>query len=117
LIVDDNDDIRDVMTILLRMEGFDVAPASGVEDAYRQLREGFRPCVVLLDVHMPGTDGWAFLDGVRSEPHLADVPVVIVSGDPDQRARARERACEFLLKPLRPDALLAAISRHCRQGS
>jgi CheY-like chemotaxis protein len=115
LLVDDSDDVRDAMATVLSLEGFDVAPAWGVEDAYRQLRQGFQPCVVLLDLHMPGMTGWAFLDRMRIEPHLHDVPVVIVSGDGDQAAAVREAGCEFLLKPVRNRDLVAAIARHCRR--
>ncbi len=115
LIVDDNDDIRDAMAALLGVEGFDVAPAWSVEDALRQLRQGFRPCVVLLDLQMPGMDGFAFLDRIRIEPHLADVPVIIVSAHQQEEVRARDRACEFLVKPVDPRALIDAIGRHCRR--
>ena len=89
LIVDDNDDVRDAMSAVLQHEGFDVAPAWGVEDALRHLRQGFKPCVILLDLHMPGMDGWAFLDRIRIEPHLHETPVIIVSGDIEQEAAAR----------------------------
>lgn len=115
LIVDDHDDIRAALATLLELEGFDVAPAWGVEDAYRQLRQGFRPCVVLLDLHMPGMDGWAFLDRMRIEPHLQDVSAVVLSGDGDQQRRVEDAGCEFLLKPFKPAAVLAAVARHCRR--
>ncbi len=115
LLVDDNDDLREAYATLLRVEGFDVAPAWGVEDAYRQLRQGFRPCTILLDLKMPGMDGWAFLDRARLEPHLHDVPVIIVSAEIGEAERAAERSCEFLLKPVDAAALLAAIGRHCRR--
>jgi CheY-like chemotaxis protein len=81
LVVDDHDDIRDAMALVLELEGCAVAPSCGVEDAFRRVQQGFRPCVVLLDLHMPDLDGWAFLKRTRHEPNLADVPVVIVSGD------------------------------------
>ena len=77
------------------------------------MRDGFRPCVVLLDLHMPELDGWAFLDRMRDEPHLADVPVAIVSGDANQRAAAATAGCDFLLKPVRPAQLVAAVGKHC----
>ena len=115
LVVDDDENMREALATLLAIHGFDVAPAWGVEDAYRRLRHGFRPCVVLLDLHMPGMDGWAFLDRVRIEPHLADVPVVIVSSDDSEKQRARRTACDFLVKPVQPEQVLEAIARHCRR--
>jgi len=115
LLVEDNDDLRDAYATWLRVNGFDVAPAWGVEDAYRELREGFRPCTILLDLQMPGMDGWAFLDRARLEPHLHDVPIIIVSARMGEVDRARDRGCEFLLKPVDPAALIAAIGRHCRR--
>ena len=115
LVVDDEDDVRESMARFLRLEGFVVAAASGVEDAYWQIREGFRPCVVLLDLHMPGLDGWAFLDRMGVERCLTDVPVVIVSGKVDQQARAVARGCDFLVKPLDAETIIAAVECHCRQ--
>lgn len=101
------------MAAVLSLEGFDVAPAWGVEDAYRQLRQGFQPCVVLLDLHMPGMTGWTFLDRMRIEPHLHGVAVIIVSGDGNQAGAAKAAGCDFLLKPVRNHDRVAAIGRHC----
>lgn len=113
LVVDDEDDVREAVSLLLATEGFAVAAASGVDDAYRQIREGFRPCVVLLDLHMPGLDGWAFLDRMGSERVLANVPVVIVSGKVDQQGRAVARGYDFLVKPLNGRTIIAAVECHC----
>jgi CheY-like chemotaxis protein len=113
LVVDDEDDVRQAIAVTLEFEGFGVAEASGVEDAYRQIREGFRPCVVLLDLHMPDADGWVFLDRMRSEPGLIDVPVVVVSGKVDQQGRAVARGCDFLVKPIGAQTVIAAVECHC----
>lgn len=113
LVVDDEDDVRDAIATLLRVEGFDVAAASGVEDAYRQIRQGLRPCLVLLDLHMPGLDGWVFIDRMANERCLADVPVVIVSGKVDQQARAVARGYDFLVKPMDPQTIITAVECHC----
>jgi DNA-binding NtrC family response regulator len=114
LVVDDDEDIREAIAFVLELEGFGVAAAEGVEAAYRQIGDGFRPCVVLLDMHMPGLDGWAFLHRRPNTPELSDVPIVVVSGDGYQREAVRAAGCDFLLKPLRPDVLIAAIARHCQ---
>jgi two-component system OmpR family response regulator len=115
LIVDDDADIRDAVATVLQLEGFEVAPACGVEDAYARMRAGFRPCVVLLDLHMPELDGWAFLDRMRDEPDLVEVPVAVVSGDANQRAAAIATGCDFLLKPVRPAALVQTVGKHCKR--
>jgi CheY-like chemotaxis protein len=116
LLVDDYDDTREALAALLRNAGFAVTTAWGAEDALRHFREGFRPCIALLDLRMPGMDGWALWDRMRAEvdPSIARVPVAIVSGDIDERERAREVGIrEFLSKPVSPDDLIAVVERHC----
>jgi CheY-like chemotaxis protein len=113
LIVEDSDDIRDALALALRFEGCEVAAASGVEDAYRQMADGFRPCIVLLDMHMPRLNGWDFLERRRQQPGLSHVPVIVVSGDDEMRNLVEQIGCGFLLKPVRNDILCSAISRRC----
>ncbi|HEY2386072.1 MAG TPA: response regulator [Candidatus Binatia bacterium] len=117
LLVDDNDDLLDPASYILQRHGFVVATGRGGEDALRQLRGGFRPCVVVLDLRMPGLDGWGVWDRMRADPALATIAVVLMSGDGDNLARARALGIrDFLLKPLNFDALIAAIERHCGQS-
>ena len=116
LLVDDYDDTREALAALLRSAGFTVTSAWGAEDALRHFREGLRPCIALLDLRMPGMDGWGLWDRMRAEsdPSVARVPVAIVSGDVDERERAREVGIrEFLAKPVNPDELIAVVERHC----
>jgi DNA-binding NtrC family response regulator len=113
LVVDDEDDVREAIAAILSLEGYAVAAASGVDDAFRQIRDGFRPCVVLLDLHMPGLDGWVFVERMRSERSLVDVSVVIVSGTVDQQARAVARGYDFLVKPMDGQTIIAAVKCHC----
>ena len=60
----------------LQVEGHDVDEASTAEDGMRMLREA-RYDLVLLDVELPGTDGWAVLKRIRQEPDLAEIKVII----------------------------------------
>jgi DNA-binding response OmpR family regulator len=115
LIVDDHDDIRDAMALVLELEGDAVARSSGVDDAYRQLHQGFRPCVVLLDLHMPDLDGWVFLERMRHEACLDDVPVVVVSGDASERPAVIAAGHDFIMKPFAAATLVTAIGKHCRR--
>jgi CheY-like chemotaxis protein len=116
LLVEDYDDTREAFAAELRRAGCDVRDAWGGEDGLRQLRQGFRPCVALIDVCMPGVDGWARLDRMRNDTDatVATTSVVLVSGDPAQHVRARAAGvCEFLPKPLDGDALIVAVERNC----
>jgi len=116
LLVDDVDDTREAISYILQHAGFEVATAWGGEDALRQLREGFRPCVAVLDLRMPGLDGWQVWSRMRSDPdpEIATTAVVIMSGDGEQRERALALGmCDFLTKPIDFDALIGAVERHC----
>jgi CheY-like chemotaxis protein len=113
LVVDDHDDTRDVFTVMLEAGGCTVFATRHAHAAYAALRNGLRPCVVLLDLHMPDIDGWAFLDGMRREPEWWAVPVVLVSGDPDQKPVAWRRGCEFLLKPIERQTCVAVVNQQC----
>jgi two-component system sensor histidine kinase/response regulator len=118
LVVDDTDDTREGFAAILRGSGFTVVTAWSAEDALRQFREGFRPCIALLDLRMPGMDGWALWDRMQEEPDsaIARVPVVIVSGDIEQHERARTAGVrEFLRKPVEPAQLVAVVERYCER--
>ena len=59
LVVEDNDDVREAFITLLLMHGYQASGASSGMNALEQLREGLRPCVVILDLRMPEMDGWS----------------------------------------------------------
>ena len=114
LLVDDFDDTREAIGYILQRAGFDVVTAWGGEDALRLFREGYRPCVALLDLRMPGVNGWQLWDKMRADPELAKITVIIVSGDIAQRERARAVGIrEFLSKPVDFDELITTVHRHC----
>jgi CheY-like chemotaxis protein len=116
LVVDDHDDSREALAVLLRADGFDVREAVCANEALAQLRDGLRPCVVLLDLRMPDMDGWALWELIRadSDQTVARIPVAFVSGDHEQRERARRAGVrEFLAKPVEPDDLVVAVARYC----
>lgn len=80
LIVDDDRSVADTFARMLKLEGFEVATAINAE-AGLELADSVRPHAIILDMRMPITNGLQFLRMVRSKPHLADVPVAIVTGD------------------------------------
>jgi DNA-binding response OmpR family regulator len=80
LIVDDDRSVADTFARMLKLEGFGVATALSAE-AGLELAISVRPSAIILDMRMPITNGLQFLRQVRSRPHLANIPVAIVTGD------------------------------------
>ena len=110
LIVDDELDIRETIAELLRLEGHEPFEAADGEQALVRCRQ-LRPDLVLLDLMMPGMNGWDFRKAQLRDPAIAAIPVVVVS------AVARNRdipADGFLQKPFGLDDLLALVRRVAR---
>lgn len=108
LIVDDDDSIRHLVALGLEMEGFRTATA---QDGFAGLRSAVRdrPDVVVLDMMMPGRDGFTVLEGIRSRPELADIPVVMLtarSGVQDFKAATDAGADQIMTKPFVFDHLV-----------
>jgi len=117
LVVEDERDIRDAISHLLHFQTFTVKSAPDGEQAIAQLRDGYRPCVILLDLSMPGMDGVAFRNEQQAGADYANIPVVVVSGREDgQGVAASVGASAFLKKPVRVPTLLDALERHCARS-
>ncbi len=71
-----------------------------------------RPRVILLDVMMPGMDGWSVLAALKAEPELASIPVVMVSFVNEPSLAASLGASDYVTKPVQWDALRAVVARH-----
>jgi type II secretory ATPase GspE/PulE/Tfp pilus assembly ATPase PilB-like protein len=111
LLVDDEDALRRVMKDLLEREGYVVTEArDGVQALDQVDRTG--PDVIVLDLNLPGLDGYGVLSHLRSRPATADIPVVVLTakGDEDNEVRVFELgADDFLTKPFRARALSARL--------
>lgn len=110
LVVEDDRDLREVLSDSLRLEGFDVLEAVDGLDALEQLRRGVRPALVFLDLVMPRMDGRQLLGAMRAEGALADIPVVLVTGTPPRELQGEVRA--ILKKPVGVDELVACARRY-----
>ena len=112
LVVDDDADIREVLSDVLRELGHDVVTASNGLQALEILRQGALPCMVLLDLMMPVMDGYLFLEAQRGDPALASIPVTVITAgrqiDWDRLAGAT-----LVTKPIRLPALLSIIQKNC----
>jgi CheY-like chemotaxis protein len=111
MIVDDDEDIREIAKLLLESEGHHVATAADGLDAWQQLEGGESPSLILLDLMMPRMDGEQFLHALRASPR-AGIPVVIMSGHNAASVKARELTANgCLTKPIELEELLEAVRR------
>ena len=113
LIVDDEPDIVLFAQVNLELSGYDVLVAADGETALATVAEQ-HPDVLLLDVMMPGLDGWTVLERLKSHPDelIRTIPVVMLTAlttDQDQVRGGIEGAVHYLSKPVTPDAMLQAI--------
>ncbi len=109
LVIDDNADSRDVLRRTLEDDGHAVATAPGGEEGLALARE-LSPSLILLDVMMPGMDGWAVLRELKSDPALQGIPVAMVTVVDDERMAYSLGASEYLTKPVDRSRLLELAS-------
>ena len=106
LVVDDDPQLREFMRVNLEAEGYTVREAAGAEEALEAI-EDQAPELVLLDVVMPGVDGWQMLQ--RMQERHGSIPVIMFSGKLDERAAtdAEQRGARgFIGKPFDPQQLI-----------
>jgi DNA-binding response OmpR family regulator len=114
LVVDDDDDIRELVCRLLERAGHSVRSATDGREGLRALHS-FRPDLVVLDATMPGLDGWATLERIRE---LTDVPVLMLSarGTEMDKVRGLEAgADDYVTKPFGRQELLARVEALLRR--
>ncbi len=111
LVVEDSDDVRQSCVRWLEQAGYAVRGArDGVEA--RRLASESRPDLVLLDIGLPGGDGYTLAKHWHSEPGMAFVPVIVLSGRSGEEHEKLSRESGVVLalqKPCNPDLILAAI--------
>ena len=108
LIVDDDPRIREFVRVNLEMDGYVVREAGNAEEGLAALEEQ-PPDLILLDVMMPGVDGWEMLRRMQERHGMGSIPVIMFSGqvessDDDAQARGAQG---FLGKPFNPQDLIA----------
>jgi CheY-like chemotaxis protein len=116
LIVDDDRDGREGYAEYLRAFGFEVDEAVDAEAALKQMRRQ-RPDIVLLDLQMPGMDGWELIRQIRVMAGLRTVSIIAISACvfPEDQARAEEAGCDaFLAKPCIPSVVLDEVMKRLK---
>lgn len=110
LVIDDDEDLRDAIGDLLRIRGYDVEFAQDGREALDRLTAGL-PAVILLDMRMPGMNGWEFARIFRQR-HNHHAPLIVLTAAADAQERAAEIGAEdWLGKPFESSELFAVVAR------
>ncbi len=111
LLVDDSKTELHVLTELLTKRGYQVRSAENGEDAFKRLGED-RPDLIIMDVVMPGQNGFQLTRAITRDPSYSDIPVIICSSKNQETDRVwgmRQGAKDYVVKPVNPDELLSKI--------
>jgi two-component system, cell cycle response regulator DivK len=119
LVVEDEEETRLAYRAILEQAGWTVDEAVSGDEAVE--RAALRPpALMLVDIAIPGLDGWETTRRVKSGPASPPIAVLAVTGHAldEDRQRAREAGCDgYLVKPVTADQLLAAVARLAGQGT
>lgn len=114
LIVEDDECIRSVMTLMLGSEGYDVVSAPNGEQALAWLRAHGHIDLVLTDLMMPIKDGWRLVEQIRADDSISTTPIVVVTGLVDPEHLPPD--IPVLSKPFKMTALLDTVRARCRKS-
>jgi len=111
LLVDDSKTELHALSEMLTKRGYQVRTAENGEDAWRRLQEE-KPDLILMDVVMPGQNGFQLTRAITRDPQFADVPVIICTSknqETDKVWGMRQGASDYVVKPVNADELVAKI--------
>ena len=111
LLIDDDPDIRTVMSSVLSREGYEVETASRREEALEKLK-AIKPAAILLDVLLSGSDGRELCRELKANEETSQIPVIMFSGHPSAAQQFESYgANDFIAKPIHTETLLNKLSR------
>jgi CheY-like chemotaxis protein len=113
LVVDDDSVIRQLITVNLELEGFEVDTAVDGQDCLDKVKQ-VAPDVITLDIMMPRLDGWEAAGRLRADPDTAGIKVVLLSAraqEADLERGSRMGVDAYLTKPFDPDELIEVVRR------
>jgi len=114
LVVEDNPDNMYVLDHLLTRKGYAVRQAARGEEALAIIKQQ-RPALVLMDMQMPGMDGYAVVRAIREQPELGELPVIAVTASsmPGDREQTLAAGCtDYVAKPISPRDLLQLVEQY-----
>lgn len=114
LVIEDDRDSREMLCTWLEQHGYQTVPATEGSEALRKLDEAPEFSLILLDLMMPGMNGWQFRASQRSHRRFRKIPIVVMTAHPNPAGEAEWLDPEgVLLKPLDLHAVLDVVTRCC----
>jgi signal transduction histidine kinase/DNA-binding response OmpR family regulator len=111
LVIDDDPTVHDLMQRFLQKEGWRIQAAISGEEGLR-LAKTLHPAVITLDVMMPGMDGWAVLTVLKTDPDVADIPVIMLTIVDDKHMGYALGVADYLTKPIDWERLAAILQKY-----
>jgi|SRR5579862_242341 CheY-like chemotaxis protein len=109
-VIDDSRDTLEAIAYWLEHCGYVAHPYDNARDAWQALCDGLRPALIILDLNMPGMNGFEFRAAQLRDERLASIPVVVLSGTATTKQEEAELgAVHILIKPTDLDTLLAVV--------
>ncbi len=115
VVIEDDPSSSELVQVHLGAAGLRPVPVPSGEEGLAAVR-ALRPTAVVLDIHLPGMDGWDVLAAIKGDPELAETPVVVVSVLPERGRGFALGAADYLVKPVRREELLGAVWRAVSDG-
>lgn len=111
LVIDDDPAVRELFHNHLSKLGYQVAVASGGDEGLRLARK-LRPDAITLDVMMPGMDGWMVLSALKTDPELAEIPIIMVTMVEEKQLGYSLGAADYLIKPVNREQLNTVLNKY-----
>lgn len=112
LVVDDEEDTRKVLKLILEQEGYDVKTASNGKECLKRLNKSIN--LILLDIMMPILDGWGVVAKIKINQKFRKIPIIMLtvkSGKEDYDKAKSFQVEDYIVKPFEPDNLIANVKR------
>ena len=109
-LIEDEEELREMMREALELNGYSVVTAEEGSQALAKLSAIQNLCLVILDLVMPGMNGWDFFKAMRQRVEFGAVPVVVYTSSP---GRAPQGATRVLQKPMTFERLLSTVREYC----
>jgi CheY-like chemotaxis protein len=113
LVVDDDEDVRKMLCLVLAAEGYTAIGAADGLEALRQMRQGEPPALIVIDLMMPRMDGDALIHAMAADASLAKVPIAVISGQLVSESQAPgPQVIARMVKPVELSDLLDVVHQY-----